>query len=104
MNITSESVKIGHPDIVCDMIASHIIAEIIEEEYRAGMTIDTMPHCGLEVFLGKGLCIVGGAVATRIYVDIEKIIRNTVLSIGYNDYHLGLNGNSMGILNTIIPQ
>jgi S-adenosylmethionine synthetase len=104
MNITSESVKIGHPDVVCDMIASHIIAEIIEEEYRNGMTIDNMPHCGLEVFLGKGLCIVGGEVSTRIYVDIEKIIRKTVLSIGYNDYNLGLNGNSMGILNTIIPQ
>ncbi|HOO40443.1 MAG TPA: methionine adenosyltransferase [Syntrophales bacterium] len=104
MNITSESVKIGHPDIVCDMIAANIIAEIIDEELRTGMTIDTMPHCGLEVFLGKGLCIVGGEVATRIYVDIEKIVRNTVLSIGYSDSNLGLNGNSMGILNTIIPQ
>lgn len=63
-----------------------------------------MPHCGIEIFLGKGLCIVGGEVATRVYVDVEKIIRDTVLRIGYCDYSLGLNGNSMGILNTIIEQ
>lgn len=104
MLITSESVKVGHPDIVCDSIAADIIAAILQEEAKIGMTIDTMPHCGIEVFLGKGLCIVGGEVATRVYVDIEKCVRETVLSIGYKDYALGLNGNSMGILNTIIPQ
>jgi S-adenosylmethionine synthetase len=104
MNITSESVKTGHPDIVCDMIAANIIATILDKEIKHGMTIDTMPHCGLEVFLGKGLCVVGGEVSTQVYVDIEKIVRETVLSIGYNDYLLGLNGNSMGILNAIIPQ
>jgi len=104
MLITSESVKVGHPDIVCDSIAANIIAAILLEEGKIGVTIDTMPHCGIEVFLGKGLCIVGGEVATRIYVDIEKCVRETVLSIGYTDYALGLNGNSMGILNTIIPQ
>ena len=104
MLITSESVKVGHPDIVCDSIAANIIAAILDEEHRIGVTVDTMPHCGIEIFLGKGLCIVGGEVATRVYVDVEKIVRDTVLSIGYGDYRLGLNGNSMGILNTIIEQ
>ncbi|MDD5712397.1 MAG: methionine adenosyltransferase [Smithellaceae bacterium] len=104
MQITSESVKVGHPDIVSDSIAANIIAAILDEEKKVGLTVDTMPHCGIEVFLGKGLCIVGGEVATRIYVDIERSVRETVLSIGYKDYCLGLNGNSMGILNTIIPQ
>ncbi|MEN6318741.1 MAG: methionine adenosyltransferase [Syntrophaceae bacterium] len=104
MQITSESVKVGHPDIVCDSIAANIIASILDEEHKIGMTVDNMPHCGIELFLGKGLCIVGGEVATRIYVDVEKIVRDTVLSIGYCDYNLGLNGNSMGILNTIIEQ
>jgi len=104
MEITSESVKIGHPDIVCDMIAANIIATILDEEGKHGMTIDTMPHCGLEIFLGKGLCVIGGEVATQVYIDIEKVVRETVLSIGYDDYLLGLNGNSMGILNAIIPQ
>lgn len=104
MQITSESVKVGHPDIVADSIAADIIAAILDKEKERGLTVDNMPHCGIEVFLGKGLCIVGGEVATRIYVDIEKCVRNTVLKLGYCDYELGLNGNSMGILNTIIPQ
>ncbi len=104
MQITSESVKVGHPDIVCDSIAANIIAAIIDEERKIGLNVDNMPHCGIEIFLGKGLCIVGGEVATRVYVDVEKIVRDTVLSIGYIDYNLGLNGNSMGILNTIIEQ
>ena len=104
MQITSESVKIGHPDIVSDSIASNIIASILEEENKIGMDINCMPHCGLEVFLGKGLCVVGGEVSTRVYIDIEKTVRQTVLGIGYRDSDLGLNGSSMGILNAIIPQ
>jgi S-adenosylmethionine synthetase len=104
MLITSESVKMGHPDIVSDSIAANIIAEILEEEQKIGLTIENMPHCGIEVFLGKGLCVVGGEVSTRVKVDVEKIVRQTVLSIGYNDCAVGLNGSSMGILNTIIPQ
>jgi S-adenosylmethionine synthetase len=104
MHITSESVKVGHPDMVCDAIAANIIAEILSEEKKIGMTIDDMPHCGLEVFLGKGLCVIGGEVATRSYVDIEKVTRKTVLSLGYRDSAVGLNGSSMGILNAMIPQ
>jgi len=104
MYITSESVKVGHPDMVCDAIAANIIADILSEETKIGMTIDDMPHCGLEVFLGKGLCVIGGEVATRTYVDIEKVIRKTVLSLGYRDSAVGLNGSSMGILNAMIPQ
>ncbi|MCF8054898.1 MAG: methionine adenosyltransferase domain-containing protein [Deltaproteobacteria bacterium] len=104
MIITSESVRVGHPDLVADSIAANIIAEIIDREKKKGMTIDTMPHCGLEVFLGKGICLVGGEVATRVYVDVEKIVRETVLNIGYKSSAVGLNGDSMGILNAIIPQ
>ncbi len=104
MQITSESVKAGHPDIVSDSIAANIIADILDAEAKIGLTIDNMPHCGIEVFLGKGLCVVGGEVSTRVNVDIEKSVRKTVVSIGYNDCAIGLNGNSMGVLNAIIPQ
>jgi S-adenosylmethionine synthetase len=104
MHITAESIKIGHPDTVADTIASNIIAQILDEEHKIGVTVDTMPHCGIEVFLGKGLCIVGGEVATRIYVDIEKCVRETILSLGYNSTHVGLNGDAMGIFNAIVPQ
>lgn len=104
MQITSESVKVGHPDVVADHIAANIIADILQEEGKAGMTIDNMPHCGVEVFLGKGLCVVGGEVSTRVYVDVDKCVRKVVLNLGYHDPLLGLDGNSMGILNAIIPQ
>ncbi|MDI6616657.1 MAG: methionine adenosyltransferase [Syntrophaceae bacterium] len=104
MQITSEGVKVGHPDIVADTIAADIIARILDEEKKAGMDINTMPHCGLEVLLGKGYCIVGGEVSTRVYIDIEKSIRQSVLSLGYNDTAVGLNGHSLGVFNTIIPQ
>lgn len=104
MLITAEAVKVGHPDIVADTIAADIIASILDEEHKLGMDIETMPHCGLEVFLSKGFCVVGGEVSTKVYVDIEKRIRQTVLAIGYNDAAVGLNGHSMGVLNAIIPQ
>jgi len=104
MLITSESIKVGHPDTVADFIAANIIAAIIEEEKKNGMTVDTMPHCGLECFVGKGFCVVGGEISTRVWVDVEKIVRQTVLDLGYNDYAVGLDGASMGILNAIIPQ
>src|SRR3989339_1697088 len=104
MQITSESIKIGHPDIVADTIAAHVIATILEQETKLGMDINNMPHCGIEVFLGKGLCVVGGEVSTRAWIDLDKIVRETVLSIGYNDIAVGLDGNSIGVLNAIIPQ
>ncbi len=104
MLITTESIKVGHPDTVADYIAASIIAAIIDEEKKNGMTIDTMPHCGLECFVGKGFCLVGGEVTTKAWVDVEKIVRRTVLDLGYNDFAVGLDGASMGVLNAIIPQ
>jgi S-adenosylmethionine synthetase len=106
MQISSESIKIGHPDVVADIIAANVIAAILDKEkkLKPGLTLQTMPHCGLEVFLGKGICLVGGEVRTRVYVDIDKIARDSVLALGYNHAAVGLNGNSMGVLNAIIPQ
>jgi len=104
MQISSESIKVGHPDIVADTIAANIIATILEREHENGVDIHTMPHCGVEVFLGKGLCVVGGEVSTRAWIDLDKCVRETVLGLGYNDSAVGLNGNSLGVLNAIIPQ
>ena len=104
MQISSESIKVGHPDIVADVIAANVIAEILDEEKKLGLDLGNMPHCGLEVFLGKGICLVGGEVRTRAYVDIDRIARDSVLSIGYNHAAVGLNGHLMGVLNAIIPQ
>jgi S-adenosylmethionine synthetase len=104
MQVSSESIKVGHPDVVADIIAANVIAAILDEEKKIGLNLHNMPHCGVEVFLGKGICLVGGEVRTRVYVDIDKIARDSVLALGYNHAAVGLNGNSMGVLNAIIPQ
>lgn len=104
MQISSESIKIGHPDVVADIIAANVIAAILDEEKKLGMDLTNMPHCGIEVFLGKGICLVGGEVRTRVFADIDKIARDSVLDIGYNHAAVGLNGHLMGVLNAIIPQ
>ena len=104
MQISSEGIKVGHPDVVADIISANIIATILDKEKKKGLELSNMPHCGIEVFLGKGLCVVGGEVSTRSYVDIDKVVRESVLALGYNDVAVGLNGNSMGVLNAIIPQ
>ncbi|MGB4220729.1 MAG: methionine adenosyltransferase [Smithellaceae bacterium] len=106
MEISTESVKVGHPDLVADIIAANVIAAILDKEKKEkqGLNLANMPHCGLEVFLGKGICLVGGDVRTRVNVDIDKIARESVLELGYNHASVGLNGHSMGVLNAIIPQ
>ena len=104
MQISSESVKVGHPDLVADTVAANIIAAILNEEKKQKLTLANMPHCGIEVFLGKGICLVGGEVRTRVYVDVDKIARDSVIELGYNHAAVGLNGHLMGVLNAIIPQ
>lgn len=104
MLVSAESIKAGHPDLVADQISANIIADILDKERKLGLNVHNMPHCGLEVFLGKAFCLVGGEVTCRVPIDVERIVRETVLSLGYNDAAVGLNGNNMGILNAIIPQ
>jgi len=106
MQISSEGVKMGHPDLVADIIAANVIAEILDGERKEkdGLNLANMPHCGIEVFLGKGICLVGGEVRTRVFVDIDQIARDAVLALGYNHAAVGLNGHTMGVLNAIIPQ
>lgn len=106
MQISSEGVKVGHPDLVADIIAANVIAEILDGERKEkdGLNLANMPHCGIEVFLGKGICLVGGEVRTRVFVDIDQIARDAVLALGYNHAAVGLNGHTMGVLNAIIPQ
>ena len=105
MQISSESVKVGHPDVVADVISAQVIALILDQEKKLGLTVANMPHCGLEVFLGKSLCLIGGEVRTRVEnIDIEKCVREAVLALGYNDEAVGLDGRTMRVINEIIPQ
>ncbi|HQP29536.1 MAG TPA: S-adenosylmethionine synthetase N-terminal domain-containing protein, partial [Syntrophales bacterium] len=99
MQISSESVKVGHPDVVADVISAQVIGRILDQEKALGLTVATMPHCGLEVFLGKNLCLIGGEVRARVKIDVEACVREAVLSLGYNDEAVGLDGRTMRVIN-----
>jgi len=111
---TSESVTEGHPDKMCDQISDAIIDAIIgrEAELAAeGYCTDTGSYadpayvrCGVETFTTTGLIVVGGEVRTHAYVDIQKIVRETVKKIGYTDARFGFDYETCGVLTAIHEQ
>jgi len=93
---TSESVSEGHPDKIADQISDAILDAIIAEDTRARVAVETM--------VKTGVAIVAGEVTTSAWVDIEDIVRNTVLDIGYNSSSMGFDGASCSVLNAIGKQ
>jgi len=93
---TSESVSEGHPDKIADQISDAILDAIIEQDPKARVACETM--------VKTGVAIVAGEVTTSAWVDIEDIVRNTVLEIGYNSSEMGFDGASCSVLNAIGKQ
>ena len=96
--ITSESVCIGHPDKMCDVIADNILDEFIK--------LDKDSRCAVEVMATKDKVIVSGEVTSKGKVDIEKIVRDTICNIGYDNNEACYNGNTIPveiIMNTQSP-
>lgn len=93
---TSESVTPGHPDKVSDVLAERIVAEIIEQDPEA--------RTAVEGLLAKGYFVIAGEVTTEAWVNLEKIVRDTVLEIGYDDARMGLDGHTMGVLTSLSEQ
>ncbi len=93
---TSESVSEGHPDKISDQISDAILDAIIEQDPKARVACETM--------VKTGVAIVAGEVTTSAWVDIEDIVRNTVLEIGYNSSEMGFDGASCSVLNAIGKQ
>ncbi len=81
---------------MCDIISDSILDDILTHDKDARVAIET--------FTKTGLVVVGGEVTTDTYVDIPKIVRETILEIGYDDGNKGLNGNSCGVLNCVEGQ
>ena len=73
---TSESVTEGHPDKICDQISDAILDELIRQ--------DPMSRVACETCITTGLVLVMGEVTSEGYVDIQKVVRDTVREIGYN--------------------
>ncbi len=93
---TSESVSEGHPDKMADQISDAILDALISD--------DKHTRAGIETMVKTGLVLVSGEVRTDTWVDIEDIIRQVVLDIGYNHSSLGFDGNTCAVLNGIGKQ
>ena len=86
---TSESVTEGHPDKICDQISDAILDAMIAEDRTSRVAVETM--------VTTGLVHVAGEVTTSGYVDIPRIVRDTVLRIGYDSSTKGFDGESCGV-------
>ncbi|MCD5405369.1 MAG: methionine adenosyltransferase [Desulfotomaculum sp.] len=93
---TSESVTEGHPDKLADQISDAILDNIFKKDPYARVACET--------FVTTGLVLVGGEITTGCYVDIPKIVRETVLNIGYTRAKFGFDGDTCAVLTTIDEQ
>ncbi|HVM03100.1 MAG TPA: methionine adenosyltransferase [Acidimicrobiales bacterium] len=93
---TSESVTEGHPDKMADQISDAILDAILAE--------DPMGRVACETLLTTGLVVVAGEISTSAYVEIPRIVRDTVCGIGYDRESYGFDGNTCGVITSIDPQ
>ncbi len=93
---TSESVTEGHPDKVCDQISDGILDAILRE--------DPMGRVACETSCTTGLVQVIGEVTTHCYVDVQKLVREIVLDIGYDNAAYGFDGATCGVITSIHEQ
>jgi S-adenosylmethionine synthetase len=93
---TSESVSEGHPDKIADQISDAILDAILEEDLNARVACETM--------VKTGMAIVAGEVSTSAWIDLEEIVRDTIIDIGYTDSAMGFDGHSCSVLNAIGKQ
>ncbi len=93
---TSESVSEGHPDKISDQISDAVLDAILEQDPKARVACETL--------VKTGMVVVAGEVTTTAWVDIEKLVRETVLEIGYNDSEMGFDGASCAVLNALGKQ
>ena len=93
---TSESVSEGHPDKMADQISDAILDAIIKDDKDARVAVETM--------VKTGMAVIAGEVTTSTYVDLEDVVRNVILEIGYNSSDVGFDGASCAVLNAIGKQ
>ena len=87
---TSESVTEGHPDKICDQISDAVLDELLAQ--------DPMSRVACETAITTGLVLVMGEVTTQGYVDIQKIVRDTIREIGYDASEKGFDANTCGVI------
>ena len=93
---TSESVTEGHPDKVCDQISDAILDNLFKQDPNSRVAAETAAASGLVLAFGE--------VTTKGYVDVQKIVRDTIEDIGYIKPEYHFDHHSVGVLSSIIPQ
>jgi len=93
---TSESVSEGHPDKLADQISDALLDAFLEQDIHSRVAIETL--------LTRGVAVVAGEVTTEGYVDVARVVRQTVNDAGYTDTDLGFDGNTCGVLVAIQGQ
>src|ERR1700724_2657096 len=93
---TSESVSEGHPDKIADQISDCVLDAILKDDPEGRVACETL--------VKTGVVVVAGEVTTSAWIDVEAIVRKTVLDIGYDTSDMGFDGASCGVLNIIGKQ
>ncbi|MEY4377904.1 MAG: hypothetical protein RJB26_2454 [Pseudomonadota bacterium] len=93
---TSESVSEGHPDKVADQISDAVLDAILKDDKTARVAVETL--------VKTGCAIVAGEVTTSAWVDLEALVRGTILDIGYDSSDMGFDGASCAVINIIGKQ
>ena len=93
---TSESVSEGHPDKVADQISDSILDEFLAQDPKSKVACETL--------VTTGLVVVAGEVKSKVYVDVQSVVRKVVNGIGYTKGEYRFDGNSCGVMSTIHEQ
>ena len=93
---TSESVTEGHPDKLADQISDAVLDAVLVD--------DPMGRVACETLVTTGVVLVAGEITTSTYVEIPKVVRDTVKAIGYTDAKFGIDGETCGVIVAIQPQ
>ncbi len=93
---TSESVTAGHPDKIADQVSDALLDAIYKDDPQARVAIETLTK--------TGFVVVAGEVTTKTYVDVQKVVRDTILEIGYDKPEYGFEGSTCGVLSAISEQ
>ena len=96
MIFTSESVSAGHPDKVCDQISDAILDAALEQDKNSRVACETL--------IKDNNVVLAGEITTGASINYEKIVRDTINEIGYNDDELGFNGSTCNIANLLGEQ
>ncbi len=98
---TSESVSPGHPDKLCDHLSDAILDHVLSQDKESRVACETFVKGKSN---GSGTVVVGGEITTQANLNIDELIRKTIIEIGYDSNELGFNGNECEIIKLLTKQ